>query len=120
MMKSKGIFSVMGLAASMAVVLASMGACSSSSSSGGSSSFSCSAKGPCANDPTPDQATIDSCNKLRADANCGAKVRAFEDCNAVNGSCGSDGKSTLTQACAQQFADALSCIPAGSHDAGAD
>ena len=117
MMKNKALSAVLGLSASMFMALV---ACSSTSSSGGGSSFSCSVKGPCANDPTPDQATIDSCNKARNDANCGAKVRAFEDCNATNHACDANGKSTLTQACAQQFADALTCIPAGSHDAGTD
>ena len=117
MMNKKSLGAVFGLSASMFLALA---ACSSSSSSGGGGSFSCAAKGPCANDPTPTQQQIDSCNKSLSDANCGAKAKAFGECNAANPSCDANGKSQLTQACAQQFADALSCVPASSHDAGTD
>ena len=97
-------------------VLGAATACSSDDSSSSSSGFSCPAVGEknCPNDTPATQASVDSCNK------CKAELTALASCAGTSSkpACGADGKSQ-TQAipkdkCPNEQAKVLACYLGGS------
>ncbi len=81
------------------------------------STFSCSNKGPCANDPTPTQADIDACNKL-LNGKCGTQFKASAQCELDHSMCDSSGKSTASASCSTQTSDFTTCFTACTLDGG--
>jgi hypothetical protein len=81
------------------------------------STFSCTSKGPCANDPTPTQADTDACNKL-LNGKCGTQFKAAGQCGLDHSMCGSDGKSTTSASCTTESNDFSTCLTACLTDGG--
>lgn len=81
------------------------------------STFDCKSKGPCANDPTPDQASIDFCNKALT-GTCGTQFKALGQCGVDHSMCGSDGKSTTNTSCSTQLSDYTTCATNCALDGG--
>jgi hypothetical protein len=81
--------------------------------------FACGQKSSCANQPSPTQADIDSCNQaLRG--SCSTQAEALDSCKATNEKCKPDGTTddqATNDACQSQLDDFLQC---SSSDASAE
>jgi hypothetical protein len=110
-----------GLAAFLSLVVVPLTACSSDGAA--PPTYSCSAKGPCPNDPTPSATEASSCESLSADSTCGAAFKAYASCAFTAAICTDAGLSdpsgdSTAASCNSEFATYTTCLSNKINDAG--
>jgi hypothetical protein len=109
---------------SLSVAIAWLPGCSSDDSAAPAPRFSCAAKGPCANDPTPSTSEAQACQALATDSTCGAAFQSYSACAFAAAICTDAGLSDPTgdstgAACNGEFAAYTTCLENKINDAGA-
>lgn len=98
----------------VSLAASALAGCSSDNSSA-PPSYSCTSKGPCANDPVPSSDQASSCQKLQDDSVCGAAFTAYSQCAYAVAICGDGGMSdptadSVSKACAAEYATYATCL----------
>jgi hypothetical protein len=109
---------------SFAFVASATSACSSDNAgSPPPPSYGCTAKGPCANDPTPSTDQASSCQTLQDDTACGAAFTAYSACAYAAAECTDGGMSDPTldstaSGCNSAYATYTTCLQNKMNDGG--
>ena len=100
---------------SLVLSLSSLTGCSSDLGTSPPPSYSCAAKGPCANDPVPSADQASSCQTLQRDSTCGAAFNAYSECAYAAAKCGDAGLSdptadSVSSECNSEYATYTMCL----------